>query len=295
MMNYNPSDAWPLPILAQFIEVREKRGFHQIYPNGFIRASDYEITLPEIYYNGWTARLFMRRSKELPDVAIEITYSSSYYCKTLIKEGETSIQTSQRGYDQPKDEALGQEAKAGDIYSMGIRLMDDLYLMSVANEAVSAWQSMKSALKGYTYLLKIRSKQDVILSMHMSEEAENNYLRLPQYFDLPGTKHPPGSSIVALLECTDPAADTTFSLDTDGQASDGLVSAKYGKVPGLMKDETFFVYVRNLPDRYMVAASFRSEPFTIAHRSAKDYIHFYRSENCDTLSLTQYIVLGRQS
>lgn len=32
MMNYNPSDAWPLPILAQFIEVREKRGFHQIYP-----------------------------------------------------------------------------------------------------------------------------------------------------------------------------------------------------------------------------------------------------------------------
>ncbi|XP_070381372.1 uncharacterized protein [Dermacentor albipictus] len=293
MMDYNPSESWPFPILAQFIEIREKRGFHQIYTNGFIRTSDYEIELPKYYYNGWTARVFMRRSKELPSVSIEIVYNSGWYCKTLINDSENAIRTSTSGNEPDNHAAMGPEANAGSIYSMGIRLVKDFYLMSVANEASGTPQSMKTSLKGYRYDFKISSRTDVILSVHMSEEIENNYVSLPRYFDLLDTKHPPGSSIVALVKCTDPGAETTFYLDNDSKHPEdlsdtkGLAPVKFKTVHDLKKDQEFYVYVRNLPHRYTVATSFSPEPRPIDHKAGKDNICFYNSDNCTTLSLIQ--------
>nr|XP_054926740.1 uncharacterized protein LOC126530720 isoform X5 [Dermacentor andersoni] len=295
MVDYDPNEPWPLPLIALFLQIRENRGYHQIYPNGFVRGYDYEIELPNIFYNGWTARVFMRRSKSLPGVGVHTIYDTKYFCKTEIPANGTGIYTSQRGYDSPKDKALGPVAKAGDIYSMGIRIMSGKFFLSVANEIAGDWMNMTSNIKASDYKFKIWSREDVILSIHMSEEVENNYYRLPWHYDLPYSSQPPGSSIIALLECETPEEETKVSIDTEGNGPRSRDFVNYGKVPGLKKMETFFVYARNLPEGYTVATSFSPEPKMVAHKSAKNHIHLYRPENCSTLRLTQNVILGAES
>ncbi|XP_075547542.1 uncharacterized protein LOC142581993 [Dermacentor variabilis] len=295
MVDYDPSEPWTLSALALFLKIREKRGFHQIYPNGFVRTADYEIDLPNIFFNGWTARIFMRRTKRLPGVAVHAIYSSAYYCKTEIDLNGKFIRTLQKGYDPEQNKALSSEIKAGDIYSMGIRIMSDKFFVSVANDVSSSWMNMGSKIKASDYLFKIWTRSDVILSIHMSEEVENDYYRLPWFYDLPYSQQPPGSSIIALLECDKPQQETNVSIDTEGGGARTRAVVNYGKVSSLQKSQTFFVYVRNLPENYTVATSFNPEPKKVAHKSAKNNIYLYRPENCSTLRLTQYIILGAES
>ncbi|XP_054926730.1 uncharacterized protein [Dermacentor andersoni] len=236
----------------------------------------------------------MRRTKSLPAVGVHTIYDDKYFCKTEIPANGTGIYTSQRGVDAPNDTALGPVAKAGDIYSMGIRIVSDKYFVSVANEVAGAWMNMKSEIKSSDYKFKIWSREDVILSIHMSEEIENNYYRLPWHYDLPYSSQPPGSSIIALLECETPEQETKVSIDTEGSGTSGLDSVNYGKVAALKKMQTFFVYARNLPEGYTVATSFSPEPRKIPHKAARNSIYLYRPENCSTLRLTQYIILGAE-
>ncbi|XP_054926737.2 uncharacterized protein [Dermacentor andersoni] len=233
--------------------------------------------------------------RDLWGVGVHTIYDTKYFCKTEIPANGTGIYTSQRGYDSPKDKALGPVAKAGDIYSMGIRIMSGKFFLSVANEIAGDWMNMISNIKASDYKFKIWSREDVILSIHMSEGVENNYYRLPWHYDLPYSSQPPGSSIIALLECETPEEETKVSIDTEGNGPRSRDFVNYGKVPGLKKMETFFVYARNLPEGYTVATSFSPEPKMVAHKSAKNHIHLYRPENCSTLRLTQNVILGAES
>lgn len=294
MTEYNPSDPWPTAILAQFVEIRNKRGFHQIYPNGLLLGYDYEIDTPNIIYHGWTVRCFMFRTKTKPHTAVHMTYSNFYYCKTEIDEGQNGIRTRQAGYDPEKNEEFGVSVKPGEVYSIGIQMRHFKYLISVANDKSSPWMNMLN-IEASKFKMKIWPRADVILSVHMSEEVFDKYYRLPWNFYLPYTKQPPGSCVIALLECADPKEDTIMYMDNDGTGDRDLALVNYGKVPGLMKGQTLYVYVRNLPDRYTISTSFNNEPRTVAHRNAKNNIYFGRSGNCTTIRLTQYIILGTLS
>ncbi|XP_049514159.1 uncharacterized protein LOC125941248 [Dermacentor silvarum] len=294
MTEYNPSDPWPTATLAHFLEIRNKRGFHQIYPNGLLRGYDYEIDTPSIIYNGWTVRVFMFRSQKKPLVAIHMIYNNSYYCKTEIHDGQNVVRTLQAGYDPTNNREMGVSVKPGDVYSIGIQLRSSKFLISVANEITGDWMNMKS-ITANEFKLKIWSRSDVVLSLHMSEEVLDQYSRLPWFFDLPDSSQPPGSCIIALLECTNPNEDTLVRLDNEGTGRHNLANVNYGKVPGLMKGQTFYVYIRNLPDRYTVATSFDPVPRTVAHKSAKNNIFYYRSDNCEYLRMTQYNLVGTGS
>ncbi|KAL1431487.1 hypothetical protein MTO96_002258 [Rhipicephalus appendiculatus] len=37
-ITYDPDTPWPFPILAKFLEIREQKGFHLFYQNGFVRT-----------------------------------------------------------------------------------------------------------------------------------------------------------------------------------------------------------------------------------------------------------------
>ncbi|XP_065280327.2 uncharacterized protein [Dermacentor albipictus] len=295
MVEYDPNEPWPLPMLALFLEIREKRGFHQIYPNGFVRYRDHEVDLLGEFYDGWTGRVFMCRSKKLPRTAVHTIYDSGYFCKTEISRNETSIRTIQKGVDPDTNQELGVTAKAGDIYSMGIRVVSGKYFQSVANEKAGPWMNMKTRVKTSEYKFKIWSREDVILSVHLSEERENNYKPLPEYYDLPKCQQPPGSTVIALLECQNPEEEIKVAIDTEGKNPQPQDYVNYGKVPSLKQKPKFFVYVRNLPEHYTVATSFSPEPRRIAHKSAKDNIYFHRPTNCSTVRLTHYIIMGAES
>lgn len=287
-LEYDPHHSWFLPALAQFLKIRDNRGFHRIYKYGYVQPNNYEIALPDNIYNGWTARIFVYRTTKQPLVAMHIIASSSSYCKTEVYKGQGDVKTSQAGVGTPaRVEDLGVTVKPGDVYSLGIRVKNDKFLVSVANTAASKAVELM-ALTPKSDKFNIWSGEDVILSLHLSEEEGNEYSPpRPRTFNLPKLFQPPGSTFLCTLESRLPSEDTKIGIDSEGD----IYSAKwinYGKnvVP---KNQQYFVYIRNLPDHWSVITSFNIEPKTLAHKAGTRNIFLHRPGNSYQISIVQHV------
>ncbi|KAL3207456.1 hypothetical protein MRX96_039686 [Rhipicephalus microplus] len=108
-------------------------------------------------------------------------------------------------------------------------------------------------------------------------------LGVPEYFDIPDSEQPPGSSMIARLQLKDPNSDLNIGVDP----GTGTKYHNYGKRQDLSADSPFTVYIRNLPDRYVMVTSFDPQLITTQHNNrGKRNIWFHRGDNSVTLNLT---------
>lgn len=299
-ITYNPNHAWPIPVLAKFTEIREKIGFHLIYKNGFRRNNDYEHHLFRLGGIGHhrTLRVFALRVDMEQICAMHIIYDDNYYGKVEIPGGEAGIVSKQRGYDKAQHDVLVPNVDIGEVFSFGMRIIytDSRrfhYLQGVANDAEGQWMNV-GYIDPKTYKFKIWQRNHIFLSMHITceecvlgEDRTGHPFYLPEYFDIPESEQPPGSSMIARLQLKDPNSDLNIGVDP----GTGTKYHNYGKRQDLSADSPFTVYIRNLPDRYVMVTSFDPQLITTQHNNrGKRNIWFHRGDNSVTLNLTHYIL-----
>lgn len=290
-LTYNPNDPWPLPVLAKFVEVRENNGFHLIYKNGFRWSSDYEETLDKFgpVRSGWTARLFMFRPDMSSKTVIEIKYSNKYRVRGELDVNATKVRLETSGYIPNINGELSPVINPGDVFSIGLRRDGDRYFEIVVNDEVSREQNLGESTEYKDLTFKIWQRSNLILSIHMTNEFGEKLYGLPDYFDIPRSEQPPGSSMIAQLELQDETKNLIFSIYTkENEYID------YGIRKDLSKSSAFYVYVKHLPTYYTMVTSFDPVPRRIEQQqnSARN-IWFYRPHTCITLRLTHYVLWDR--
>lgn len=295
-LKYDPNTPWAIPVLAQFVQIREYYGYHLIYKNGFIRGKDYEHDMLAgnigEFCNGWTVRLFMFRPDMTSDGAeVHVIYRNKYWCKAKINKNDPAIYNDQKGYDGKKDNVIVPTVNAGDVFSFGIRWYDHQYFVPVANEAGGDWTNFTSYSRRECRF-KIWQRDYPLLSLHLTDEHQNRNYSLPyEWFDMPGFDKPPGSSFIATLKLKNTSSDIKLGIYQESDAK----YIDYGKRTDLAVGSTFYAYIRNLPDHYTMATSFDPAPRTVLHgQKWKRFIFFYRDVSvCDALSLTHYILYDK--
>ncbi|KAL1446889.1 hypothetical protein MTO96_028706 [Rhipicephalus appendiculatus] len=295
-LEYNANAAWPIEVLAKFVEVRELNGYHVIYKNGFVRGSNYEIKTDDIGYidNGWTARVFMFRRDLENGASLHMITTKSYWCKVIVKDGATSVMEDLSGFDGTKYNELGPQIKAGDVFSLAIRRRKDRYLTAIVNDTEGNWMNMKESNSIYTFKFKIWQRNLPILSIHLTNEFKTEWeeshgkkcsryvIGCKDHFDLPKIESPPGSSFIALLQLEKPDEDVDLGIKTDH-----VEYQHYGKIPGATESMLVSVYIRNLPNSYVMSTSFDPQPKIIVHKTENTrYIEFFQSYNFLPLRLT---------
>lgn len=295
-ITYNPNVPWPAPVLAKFIQIREKQGFHLIYKNGYHRNYDYERKLSDFksITNGWTARIFMLRVNMSETAAMHIIYDGNYFGTTYIpKNGGEGIVSEQKGKDRYQYETLVPKVQPGDVFSIGMRVILTArfpYLQGAANDASGPWMNVGTLVPN-DWTFKIWQRSHLLLSMHITcEYEEGTEIYLPDYYDIPDSQQPPGSSMISRLEVKDVNTDLYLRINP----GDGVKYENYGRRKDVANGSLIYVYIRNLPDRYVMTTSFDPQPRTILHQEdGKRNIWFHRGGSLITLSTTHYILLDQ--
>lgn len=290
-ITYNPNNPWPIPVLAKFMEIRESQGFHLIYKNGISRNPLYEYDLDRMgqIFHGWTVRLFMMVTS-MQYAGVHIIKNDYRYGKVELYVGSSKdIVYTQRGKDPEQDGSLVVDVKPGDIFSFGMRVRkpDHHYLQGVANETEGPWMNV-GAIRPADFKFKIRQNDHIILSIHLTYEltGQSPYL-LPEYFDIPDSQQPPGSNMISKLKLINENAAIEVGIDP----GNGTKFENYGIRKDLKESPLIYVYIRNLPDRYMITTNFDPQPKTILHQEyGKRNIWFHRGGNLETLSTTHYVL-----
>ncbi|XP_075740418.1 uncharacterized protein LOC142786684 [Rhipicephalus microplus] len=211
-ITYNPDAPWPSRVLAKFIKVREKIGFHQIYTNGYVRGTYYEPILRDIglIANYWTCRVFMLRADMDFIGAMHLIYNDNYYGKVEItKEDGTNIVSRQNSKGVKREDVLVSNVKTGDIFSFGLRIVTHNTLVGVANDVEGPQSYQHGAVRGNSYRFKFWQNNHILLSWHISQEDQEDSERRwdpylpPDFFVVPYSEQRFGSSMIAWLELAD--------------------------------------------------------------------------------------------
>lgn len=286
---YNPKDAWPTAVLAQFLETRERRGYHLIYKNGLLRG-DYEPNMNQMgrLMNGWTARVFLFRTRLSARSEVQII-KGGYFAKAKLPVDDANVKVELSGYDPKVDnKVLGPTVKEGEICSLGIRWREPKYLTALCNDKESSWMNVVTGIDAFKF--KIWQGGNIALSIHLTGELDKLYIPIRSYFDIPEQRQPPGSSIVAFAKVFNPAQNVRVGFDVTEAGAKGVAWLDYGK-PSLKSNMEFYVYARHLPGYYAVQTSFDPKQRRVdTQKKSEDNIWLYISDNSEILRITQHIV-----
>lgn len=289
---YDPNAPWPIAVLAKFFEVRDCRGYHEIYKNGLAERNAYEPNLSQMGHipTDWICRVFMFRTNMNAIGAVHLIYSDHFFGKVEIRRenGEDIVSLQKNGvFNAVVREVLVSHVKVGDIFSFGLRINKHRDFIGLANNVSSRW-SAQGTIKPSDYRFKIWQSNHVLLSIHITQEdvETTDILYPPAYLGTEYAEKPPGSRVVALLEFTHPDREVHF-----GVTFDNVNATNYGKRTDLPAYSLIYVYLVNWPKKYVISTSFDPVPRPLLHSDGSGRrINFYYNDSTSLLSITHHII-----
>ncbi|KAL1431468.1 hypothetical protein MTO96_002241 [Rhipicephalus appendiculatus] len=295
-VTYNPNTPWPLPVLAKFLEVRHKLGYHEIYENGYVRNGEYDVPLSTFgkIVTFWTCRIFMLRVDMEQLGAVHLINDNGYYSKVEIhKNYGSDLVYVQKNSSGEKREVLVTNVNTGDIFSFALRVIAKKTLAGLANNKESQWNSLGGIIYPNKCRLKIWSSNHVVLSMHITLEEVQDTIRAPNPYLPPGfldpefSEQPTGSSMIVKLKLENLNEELNFGLQIDKKEE----YIRYGQRKYLGLNSDIYVYVRNSPDSIVMSTNFEPAPRTIPHISRT--LKFLRPDPIPITNIIKTVLLDK--
>ncbi|KAL1416763.1 hypothetical protein MTO96_027539 [Rhipicephalus appendiculatus] len=221
-VTYNPNTPWPIPVLAKFVEVRECRGYHEIFKNGFVRKHPFETKLSDMgsIKRDWICRVFMLRADMTTTGAMHLIFDPKYYGKVQFSDTE-DIYSLQNNNGAQRNEVLVSNVKVGDIFSIGLRINRHRDLVGLANDVEGPWIGQSGRIDSSKYQFKIWQGNHVLLSMHITQEnipQDSDQIYYPPDYIYPEySEKPPGSSLIAWLSLENTDDDLDFGVENNSK------------------------------------------------------------------------------
>lgn len=290
-VTYDANTPWPLPVLAKYLEVRDSKGYHEIYQNGFRQRKSFEVSLSDMgsIPNDWICRVFMLRTDMESTAAMHVIYNNNYFGKVeLGKHTGEDIYSYQNNNGARKNEKLVSDVKEGDIFSIALRVNRLRDLVGGANDVWGPWTGQGGKINPKDYAFKIWQSNHILLSLHVSQEDlevhPNDVLYPPDYLGRSYSDKPAGSSMIVWLSLQNPDNELTFGVALEKGKKEYI---SYGKRPELMQHADVYLNVRNLEESLTMSTSFDPSPRSIPETSREFY--YLRPHNAPTISITFYI------
>ncbi|XP_077492684.1 uncharacterized protein LOC144103855 [Amblyomma americanum] len=253
MTVYLPSAPMPKRVHAQWVSVRESRGLHINYPNGFPNMERTVSHILEPIYHGVTWRVFFYSNSTKGYAKVQMYSDSNAHTSAELRDQVVTFVSKYHNVGETKN--LGIKIGLGTYYSMGVRIVHGTYLQAVFDDRQSSKTDMKRLYEKYKFKMVLETSNQVVLSIHFSDEFHlTNWLPgkgLGQRYHYVGTRATPGSYYMAVCVFDGSSKDVEVEMF---EAKTPTV-AKFKNV-SLKKNEEFTLLVRNTPSHWVLHLSF---------------------------------------
>ncbi|KAL1474724.1 hypothetical protein MTO96_037775 [Rhipicephalus appendiculatus] len=283
-----PDHGMSSTLMAMYLEVREKPGWHAEYPYGSPKYGEETKPYPAGAYNGLTHRVFLFKSDNEP-TSLEVTWNGknkTWHNRVLVdKNGKCHCAYSDETSKNKEVTVFIKEAivDQGDFYSFAVRLTDTKYFQTYVNDKPGFKANMQNITLPAQWEWILKAQNDTLLSIHFSAEEGNNFPIAglgTSYEAISKFKTPPGSTLFVEFSVINPTKPISIGVGSSA------LDIEYPSVSGIKADQKVTAFIRNSPDFWMLSTSFDPVPKQIprgARDAQSDMVYF--SDNCHIMRM----------